>query len=246
MQHDDSGPSPQRVDDPAVRLRVVADVIERRVRLAQERPARACDLDLEAAPERGQEERAVVRDPRTLGRQRRVVRDFHPRMRAIARSQVTSAASACPARPSTRASSTCSRSHAHASATARASRLADDPGPAVGHHLERTAGIAGRHHRLVREERLVRHHPEVLVDRCVEDGQAAGVEVARARPRPRGRGSGCVRRGAARRRAPRAGRGPDRPPRRQPRSSWSRDAASIRRSTRFARSSRPTERTKSP
>ena len=48
VQHDDAGPLAQRVDDPAVRVGVVADVVERDVRgrralarLARRRPRRA-------------------------------------------------------------------------------------------------------------------------------------------------------------------------------------------------------------
>ena len=38
VQDDDAGPPPQRVDDPAVRVRVVADVVERDVRGDRPRP----------------------------------------------------------------------------------------------------------------------------------------------------------------------------------------------------------------
>ena len=56
-------------------------------------------------------------------------------------------------------------------------RLDDEPGRAVVDDLERPAGVGRRHDRLLGEERLVRHHPEVLVDRRVVDGEAARVEV---------------------------------------------------------------------
>ena len=68
-----------------------------------------------------------------------------------------------------------------AQASGRARELAglgcgDEPGAAVGDDLERSAGVRRGQHRLLREERLVRHHPEVLVDGGVEDGETAGVE----------------------------------------------------------------------
>ena len=121
--------------------------------------------------------RAVVRDARALGRQRRVVRDLHrASSRSMVASQVRAAASALPAAPCARASSGCARSQANALGDGRRSRL---------HHEHRCAGPrrlrAGRpasrrrDHRLLREERLVRDEAQVLVDRRVEDGEAARV-----------------------------------------------------------------------
>ena len=50
-------------------------------------------------------------------------------------------------------------------------------GAAILHDLERPARVGRRHDRLLREERLVWHEAEVLVDRRVVDGEAARVEV---------------------------------------------------------------------
>ena len=50
VQHDDPGTPPQRFDDPAVRLGVVADVVERNVAGAGTRPAAADDLDVDETP----------------------------------------------------------------------------------------------------------------------------------------------------------------------------------------------------
>ena len=55
--------------------------------------------------------------------------------------------------------------------------LADEPRPPVDDHLERPAGVLRRDDGLLGEERLVGHHPEVLVDGRVVDGEAAGVEI---------------------------------------------------------------------
>ena len=51
------------------------------------------------------------------------------------------------------------------------------PGAAVGDDLERAARVGRRDDRLLGQERLVRDHPEVLVDGRVVDGEAARVEV---------------------------------------------------------------------
>ena len=53
VQHDDAGPPAQRVDDPAVRVRIVADVVERDVGVRDgRRAARPHDLDLDEPLER--------------------------------------------------------------------------------------------------------------------------------------------------------------------------------------------------
>ena len=78
VQDDDAGPLPQRLDDPAVRVRVVADVVEVDVDVTQTQQAAPADRDdLDAPFERRQEEGAVVSDPRAVGRERRVVGDLH-------------------------------------------------------------------------------------------------------------------------------------------------------------------------
>ena len=74
VEDDDPRPRAQRLDDPSMRVRVVADVVERDVGFR--RPAApAGNIDLDAPSERGQEQRAVVGDAGALGGQRRVVRD---------------------------------------------------------------------------------------------------------------------------------------------------------------------------
>jgi hypothetical protein len=78
VQDDDSGSLAQCVDDPGVCVGVVPDVVEREVR-----PARsgllppADDRHVDPLPERGEQERAVVRDARLLWRHRAEVRDVH-------------------------------------------------------------------------------------------------------------------------------------------------------------------------
>ena len=87
VEDDDAWPPPQRVDDPAVRVGVVSDVVERDVRPAR-RPPRSTsdDDDLQPLLERRQQQRAVVGDPRPLGRKRRVVGDLHePSSRSTSR-----------------------------------------------------------------------------------------------------------------------------------------------------------------
>ena len=101
VQHDDAGRPPQRVDDPAVHVGVVADVVdrERRSRAAASSARASGTTTSTRSCSAGSEQRAVVRDARALGRQRRVVGDLHPSSRSIAASQVTRSATALPARP---------------------------------------------------------------------------------------------------------------------------------------------------
>ncbi len=178
MQDDCAGGAMQRIDDPSVRRRVVAHVVHGEVAAAR-RALRAPlhDLDLGALAQSREEKRGVVRDARALGRDRREERDLHARSLAIARSQVTSSASALPRRPIAEASSTWSRSHATASATARGSGDDDEPRLTIADDVEWPTRIGCCDHRLLREEALVRPHPEVLVDRRVVDRAAACVEV---------------------------------------------------------------------
>src|SRR6266545_500082 len=77
VQHDDAGLVAKPLDDPAVRLGIVSDVVERdvAVRLL---PARS-NVDLHSPPQRRQQERRVVGDARALRRHRAVVRDCRPR-----------------------------------------------------------------------------------------------------------------------------------------------------------------------
>ena len=64
VQDDDSGLPAQRLDDPAVRLGVVADVVETDVRSGvTAEPAGTGDDDVDPLLERRQEQRGIVRDP---------------------------------------------------------------------------------------------------------------------------------------------------------------------------------------
>jgi hypothetical protein len=69
VQDDDPGAALQRVEDPAVRVRVVADVVERDVGLRRAL-AGLRDDDLEPLAQCGQEQIRVVRDPRARIRRR--------------------------------------------------------------------------------------------------------------------------------------------------------------------------------
>ena len=100
VEDDDTGPLAQAVDDPGVRVGVVPDVVERDVGAPRRRlPPAADDRDVDPLAERRQEQGAVVGDARLLGRHRREVRQLHESSLRSARSQVTSRASALPARP---------------------------------------------------------------------------------------------------------------------------------------------------
>ena len=55
MEDDDTGAPAQRVHDPAVRLRVVPDVVERDVGASQQPAARAGDLDVHPLLQRRQQ-----------------------------------------------------------------------------------------------------------------------------------------------------------------------------------------------
>ena len=121
----------------------------------------------------------------------------------------------------------------------------DIAGAAVRDHLEGPARVGGSQHRLLGQERLVRDHPEVLVDGRVVDGEAAGVERRELVlvDAPRELGAAVQPRSAASD-SSRTRSGPS--PAITTRSAGSSAAASSRRSFPAARSSRPTERTKSP
>ena len=176
VQDDHSRPSSQRIDDPAVRFRIVADVVERDVGGHGARASAPHDHDLHELLERRQQQRGVVGDPRPLWRQRRVIRDPHASRRAIVSSQDTRRAISFPACPHAFASSTWSRSHEQASARAAACGSITSPVLTIGDDLERAAGVRRRDDRLLGEKRLVGNHAEVLVHRRVVDGEAACVE----------------------------------------------------------------------
>jgi hypothetical protein len=56
-------PAPQRVDDPAVRLRIVADVVERNVGGHGPRASAPHDRNLDEALQNGKQQRGVVGYP---------------------------------------------------------------------------------------------------------------------------------------------------------------------------------------
>ena len=243
MQDDDAGPLAQRVDDPAVRVGVVADVVERDVGGGRAL-ARLGDDDLvDPLAQRGQEQRRVVGDPRPRRRQRRVVGDLHESSASMQASQVTrSATRLAGASPAPSPRRRARRGTRRPRASSAGSGATTTPGLAVVDDLERAAGVERRHDRLAGEERLVGDHPEVLVDRRVVDGEAARVEVGEPLAvDAAGELDLAVR---ARRRAARAARGRGRRRRSRRAAPGSRFAASISRSIRLQRSSRLTERTK--
>ena len=67
VEDDEAAVRPERVQDPPVRLRAVADVEEPDVRRTTPPPSRLHDVDVSPTPERGHKQCAVVRDP-TPGR----------------------------------------------------------------------------------------------------------------------------------------------------------------------------------
>ena len=245
VQDDDARSLAQRVDDPCVRVR------DRSRRDRARRPSRAAPastalttVDVDPLPQRRKEQRAVVRDARALRRHRRVVGELHESSLPIARSHVTSRAIALPGATVGRGLVAVLAQPAERPGDLLRVRRDDEPGRAVRDDLERAARVGRREHGLLREEGLERHHPVVLVDGRVVDGEAARVQVGElglgdparepcAPVRPRSRAS-CSSRS-------RSGPSPvmtsSRPE--------SRAAASISRSIRFARSRRFTERTKS-
>ena len=88
VQDDHTGTFVQCVDDPPVRIRVVADVVERDV-CRRGAPTFLGDHDLDALAQSRQEQRRVVGDPGAGRRQRRVVGDLHDRSASTQASHVT-------------------------------------------------------------------------------------------------------------------------------------------------------------
>ena len=84
VEHDDARALAQRLDDPAVRVGVVADVVEADVGVARRRLPARHDRDVEPLAQRREQELAVLRYSRPLGRKRREVRDLHASSRSIA------------------------------------------------------------------------------------------------------------------------------------------------------------------
>ncbi len=70
VQHDDAGPLAESVDDPGVRVGVVADVVEADVGMRRALAGLGDDDLLEPLAQRRQEQRRVVGDPRSRRRQR--------------------------------------------------------------------------------------------------------------------------------------------------------------------------------
>src|SRR3954447_11117340 len=121
VEHDDSRGTPQRVEDPAVCIGIVSNMVNDEV----DAPRRALRTvfhghDLTAFLQRREQQRRVVRDSRAVGRHRAEERHLHESSLPMARSHVTSAAIAFPARPKDIASSGWSRSHTAASPIATA------------------------------------------------------------------------------------------------------------------------------
>ena len=106
VEDDDAGSAAQRVEDPAVRVGVVADVVDGEVGSARRAFRTALDdVDVDVLAERRQQQCRVVGDPDCLRRHRREVGDLHASSLPIARSHVTSSATAFPAPPNAAASS---------------------------------------------------------------------------------------------------------------------------------------------
>src|SRR5437764_6329074 len=97
VEDDDPRALPQRLDDPAVRVGVVADVVEADVGVPRRRLSTRHDMDVEPLPQRREQELAVLRDSGPLWGKRREVGDLHATSRSIAWSQVTCSATAFPA-----------------------------------------------------------------------------------------------------------------------------------------------------
>ena len=106
VEHDEPRRPAQRIDDPTVGIGVVPDVKDAEIRSPRRllRPP-SHRHDLASRLERRQQEGRVVGDSRPLGGHRAEDGDLHDNSRPIARSHVTSAATAWPARPSAAASS---------------------------------------------------------------------------------------------------------------------------------------------
>ena len=100
VQDDEARRTSERVDDPPVCVRVVADVVDAEVDAARRPPAPSLhDDDVAALAERREQQRRVVGDPRAFGRHRAEQRHPHASSLAIARSHVTCSAISFPARP---------------------------------------------------------------------------------------------------------------------------------------------------
>ena len=84
VQHDEARRPSQRVHDPAVRVRIVAYVVDAEICAARRTLAAAPHhLDLDALLQRGDEQRGVVGDARLLRRHRAEVGDLHGRRPAL-------------------------------------------------------------------------------------------------------------------------------------------------------------------
>ena len=138
------------------------------------------DHDLGPLAESRQEQRCVVGDPRALGRHRGEERDLHASSLPIARSQVTSSASRLPASPHRRGLVDVVAQPRYCVRDGARLRGDDEPRLTVEDDVERPTRVGCGDHGLLREEALVRPHPEVLVDRRVVDRAAACVEIGEA------------------------------------------------------------------
>ena len=249
MQDDHARPPAQLLDDPPVALGVVADVVERDVRAprgARRAGAAADDVDLEPLlAARAAAARCSRRSPDRSGRQRRVVRDLHaqqPLDHAVPGTQLGERLPGLPPRPRLVDVSRQPRARLGERAGAR---LADEPG-LRGRARPRAARPRRSSSRPASPTGTPRRdEAEVLVDRRVVDGAGSAHRGRSAPPRTRGRRNARGRRGPSSRAScsSRSRSGPS--PAITTRSEGRPASASSSRSTRFARSRRPTERTKS-
>ena len=177
--------APQRLDDPAVRVRVVADVVDGEVGVARRPcPPRLTTTTSSRRRAPAGAARSSRRSPSARAASGRSTRPSREQPRDVSvPGHRRGDLAACPAERC--ASSGWSRSHAAARASSRRVGAATSPVAPSVDDLERPAGVGRRDHRLLGEERLVRDHAEVLVDRRVVDGEAASRRGRRARPRRR-------------------------------------------------------------
>ena len=218
VQDDDARPPAQRVDDPRVRVRVVADVVERRRRrppTGRVRPG-SHDLDLDEPLERRAAAAPSSRRCRdvlggsgekyatfTSGDRREEPVDARVPRDGAARARARRGRARC-------ASSVCPRSHAHARASVLDARRDDEPGLALVDDVERAAGVGRRQTGFSERNASYGTSPKSSFDGRVVDAEAARVEIGELARRRRGRRTRRGRRARGRARAARAARGPAR------------------------------------
>ena len=247
VQDDDAGPAARRTDDPAVRVRVIPYVVEGDVGLrTPTESARARDLDVDPLPQRGEEQRAVVGDAQARGRARRVVGDLHARGDRWRDPGQLLRDLTAGLPPCARVVDVVAEPGAGFGDRGRPG-LTDESRATVGDDLQRAAGVGRRDDRLLGEERLREHHAKVFVDRRVIDGEDGGRRELGEAPASSTQPENVTRPStpflvASSSRQAQSGPSPTT----TPRNVVSVERASSIRSTRLARSRRPTESTKSP